>query len=60
VLLTECPTSFIRPGSITALEEHHIWRMGGRGELRAYPAKSVEAFAVLETELAREKSHGER
>jgi hypothetical protein len=33
--------------------------MGG-GDLRGYPAKSVEAFTVLEDELQREKKHGER
>jgi hypothetical protein len=58
VLLTECPQSYIRPQSLSLLEEHHVWRMGGCGDLRAYPAKSVEAFAVLESELAREKNHG--
>ena len=58
VLLTECPRSFIRPESLTLLEEHHVWRMGGNGDLREYPAKSVEAFTVLESELLREKNHG--
>jgi hypothetical protein len=58
VLLTECPQSFIRPESLTLLEEHHAWRMGGSGDLRAYPAKSVEAFTVLESELLRENNNG--
>ena len=58
MVLTECPQSFIRPESLTLLEEHHVWSMGRHGELREYPAKSVEAFAVLESELLREKNHG--
>ncbi len=58
VVLTECPQSFIRPESLTLIEEHHVWSMGGRGNLREYPAKSVEAFTVLESELLREKKHG--
>ena len=57
-MLTECPQSFIRPESLTLIEEHHVWRMGGHGDLREYPAKSVEAFTVLESELLREKNHG--
>ena len=57
-MLTECPRSFIRPESLTVLEEHQLWRMGGGGDLREYPAKSVEAFTVLESELLQEKSHG--
>jgi len=48
----------IRPESLTWLEEHHVWRLGGSGDLREYPAKSVEAFTVLESELSREKNHG--
>ena len=44
--------------ALTLLEEHHVWSMGRHGELREYPAKSVEAFAVLESELLREKNHG--
>lgn len=58
VLLTECPQSFIGPGSLTLLEEHQVWRMGGSGDLRSYPAKSVEAFTVLESERLRENNHG--
>jgi hypothetical protein len=58
VVLTECPQSFIRPESLTMLEEHHLWRLGGCGDLREYPAKSVEAFTVLESELMRERNHG--
>ena len=58
VILTECPRSFITPESLTMLEEHHVWSLGGRGDLREYPARSVEAFTVLESELLREKNHG--
>lgn len=60
IVLTECPVSFIRPESLTTIEEHHVWRMGERGALREYPAKTVEGFAVLESELLREKNHGNR
>lgn len=54
VILTECPKSFIRPQSLTLLEEHQVWRMGGGGDLRDYPTKSVEAFSVIETERMQE------
>ena len=40
--------SYISPESITLLEYFHVWRLGGRGELREYPARAVEAFVVLE------------
>jgi hypothetical protein len=59
VILTECPQSFIRPESLTLLEEHHVWRMSGQGDLRDYPAKSVEAFTLLESELKQETQHGQ-
>lgn len=59
MVLTECPRSFVRAASVTLLEEHHAWRMGGRGDLRGYSAKSVEAFIVLENELLREKTYDE-
>lgn len=58
MLLTECPQSFIRPESLTLLEEHQVWRMSGPGDLREYPAKSVEAFTVLESERLQEGNHG--
>ncbi|MBM3787576.1 MAG: hypothetical protein FJW30_24740 [Acidobacteria bacterium] len=60
VVTAECPVSFITAESETLLEEHHVWRMGGRVDLRTHSAKTVEAFTVLESQIAQEKSHGNR
>ncbi len=46
--MTECPISYISAESITLLEQFHVWRLAGRCELREYPARMVEAFAILE------------
>ena len=40
--------SYVSAESITFLEQFHVWRLAGRGELLEYPARTVEAFAVLE------------
>jgi hypothetical protein len=45
--------------SETWLEEFHLWRFGGRPDLMAYPAKSAEAFTILESELMKEQDNGE-
>ena len=52
--------SLVRAGSVTVLEEHHVWRMSGKGDLRGFAAKTVEAFTVLESELTQERNHGNR
>lgn len=55
----ECPRSFVTAESETWLEEFHLWRFGGRPDLMAYPAKSAEAFTILESELMKEQDNGE-
>ena len=36
-----------------------MWRLAGKGELRDYPARTVEAFAVLENLALKEANHAE-
>lgn len=56
----ECPVSSISADSITLLEQFHVWRMAGKGDLRDFPARTVEAFAVLENLALKEANHEER
>ena len=52
--MTECPVSYVSAESITLLEQFHVWRLADRGELREYPARTVEAFAILENLVMKE------
>ena len=52
--------SLLRAESVSVLEEHHVWRMSGKCDLRGFEAKTVEAFTVLESELMQERNHGNR
>jgi hypothetical protein len=58
VATSECPRSYIRAESQSWLEEFHIWRLAGKSDLRSYPARTVEAFSVLESELLKERDNG--
>ena len=53
--MTECPVSYISAESITLLEHFYVWRLAGRGELGDYPARAVEAFAILENLVIKER-----
>jgi len=55
----ECPRSFVTSDSDTWIEEYHLWRFGGKPDLLSYPAKSAEAFTILESELLKEREHGD-
>jgi len=56
----ECPVSYITPQSAAWLEEFTAWKLlGTRPRLDALPAKTVEAFCVLENEYRREVADGE-
>lgn len=55
-----CPKSLISGQSRTWLEEYSVWKMFGHGDLWSMPARTVEAFCLLERELMREKEHANR
>jgi hypothetical protein len=59
VSVSECPVSYITSDSITALEEFHLWRLGGKPDLMSLPAKSAEAFTIFQHELLKEQDHNE-
>jgi hypothetical protein len=40
------------------LEEFSAWKAGGGGNLLRLPARTAEAFFVLEQELRAEQNHG--
>ena len=56
---TECPQSFITADSVAWIERYQAGRVFGFGDVLQLPAKTVDAFCVLELETAREKKHGE-
>lgn len=58
VSLTTCPTSYITPESIALLEEFHVWKLLGAGNVHDLPARLVEAIFVLENELRAENNDG--
>ena len=56
---TQCPTSFISAESLAWIERYQAGRVFGFGDVMELPARTVDAFCVLELELAREKRHGD-
>ena len=54
VVSTECPKSFITPQSIAWLEEYLVRRKLGQRGTDGLGAREVEAFLILEHELAEE------
>jgi len=53
--VTECPKSLISPDSIAWLESYQARRTFGFGDIMHLPARAVDAFSILEIELAAEK-----
>jgi hypothetical protein len=59
VVTEECPRSSVMRGTgLTYLDEYGAWRLSGRGDLRDYPAKSAEAFGLLDSLAAKEDRNG--
>lgn len=52
-----CPKALIRPESLRWLEEFSAWKAGGQVNLLRLPARTAEAFFVLEQELRAELNH---
>ncbi len=61
--LSECPVSFIRGESVSFIEDFlaHV-AAGGGTEPREWPARRVDAFSVIYTEMKKQEreEHGER
>jgi hypothetical protein len=55
-----CPTSYVTAESLALLDEFHAWKLIGAGNVYELPARSVEAFFVLENELRAEKHDGQK
>ena len=53
--VTECPRSLISPDSIAWLESYQAGRTFGFGDIKNLPARTIDAFSILEMELAAEK-----
>lgn len=58
VAVSACPKSLITGESLGFLEEYQTRRLfGDFADMTSLPARSVDAFCVLEQLLAKEKSH---
>lgn len=57
VVARMCPKSLITADSLKRLEEFSAWKSGGGGNLLRLPARTAEAFFVLEQELRSEQNH---
>jgi hypothetical protein len=55
---TECPKSYISAESIRWIEEFSVWKAGGITDLKKLPARTAEAFFVLEQEWGAEIRNG--
>jgi hypothetical protein len=58
VVATTCPVSYITANSQAWIEEFTAWKTIRGVELYSLPARTVEAFCVLEAELAKEMRDG--
>jgi len=56
IAVTNCPTSYVTPESLSLLEEFHAWKLFGTTDVYRLPARTVEAFGVLENELRSERN----
>ena len=57
VATTECPKSFVTPQSLAWLEEYLVRRRLGERSVEGLGAREVEAFLILEHELANESKN---
>lgn len=55
---SECPKSFITAESLEFIERYQAGRVFGFGDVLRLPARVVDAFCVLELEMAKEKRDG--
>ncbi|HET8546871.1 MAG TPA: hypothetical protein VFL57_02655 [Bryobacteraceae bacterium] len=56
---TECPVSYITADSVAYIEEFLTWKLFGHADQYVLPAKTVDAFFVLEREWLKEQRNGQ-
>lgn len=50
--ITECPVSYVTGESVALLEDFYVQRaVGGSAEIPEWPARRVDAFVTLKSEL---------
>jgi hypothetical protein len=54
-----CPKSYVTPQSLAWLEAFFTWKLLGGGDFESFSARQADAFWVLESELAKEKSNAQ-
>ena len=57
VVADSCPKGSIRAESLRWLEEFSVWKTGGSAPLTRLPARTAEAFLVLEQQLRAEQNY---
>jgi hypothetical protein len=57
VFLDTCPRSFVSAESIGLVEAFAAWKLIGSGDFASLPARTADAFCVLENELRAEMSN---
>lgn len=55
-----CPKSYITADSIRWLELFGAWRLARGGSLLSMPARQVDAFRLIESELSKEMRNDQR
>jgi hypothetical protein len=60
VAVTSCPVSHISPQSLAWIEDFVAMKVLKNVNSRDLPARTVEAFCILENEAKREANDGER
>ncbi len=58
IVAEECPVSYINAESLSFIEAFTVWKLMGGSHLMEMPARTVEAFCLLEKELQSEVSDG--
>ena len=59
IAVHSCPKSYIAAESLALVEDFFVRRSLGPTNFEALSAKQVEAFVILERELAEERNHGQ-
>jgi hypothetical protein len=54
-----CPVSYITGQSLAWIEQYAVWKMLRAPVIEELSAKTVEAFCLLESEMAKEASDGQ-
>ena len=58
LFLDSCPKSYVTAESVSLVEAFGAWKLVGGGDFAGLPARTVDAFCVLENELRAEMSNG--